>query len=127
MKKIFFAVAVFFFLLPLVALADSYTLTGSCTDTTVPQSGYAGSFNFQYKINSGVPVAVNGLSACAFTSGITATPGDTVSVQVQDFNTLNPPSASNPSAWSPWVNVTAPVPTVNPGVPNAFTITITHQ
>ena len=115
--------ALFVVIASVPALADSYTLTASCTDPTTPDPGYTPVYNFEYRVNGGTSTPVNNQATCAMSASVTAAAADTIDVRAQAYNTQGPIAG----AWSNWVSATAPYQAVTPGQITTLTITVVHQ
>jgi hypothetical protein len=91
--------AIFLFLLPFVALADDWTVTGSWTDTTPTGPEYSPVYHAECRVNAVEVYSNVNLASPLFTTVLTYLPTDVLDCRVKNVNTLG--DVHGP--WSAWV------------------------
>lgn len=110
-------------MLPVYALAATYSVSGTWTDPTPSGPGYSPQYDAEHRVNGGAVTPIGNLPTPNFSTAITANEGDTIEVRVRNRNQQN----EAVSAWSSWFAATAPVVPVTPLDPTGVVITVTPQ
>lgn len=108
-------------------LAANYSVTATWTDSTVVQSGYTYTPNYdvEYRVNGGAATAVNGLGATTWANTVIANPGETIEVRARAKNIA--PATPLVGEWSAWASATAPTPYQAPGTPSTPILIVIPQ
>ena len=113
------------FLFPVVAVAGSYSVTGSWQDTTPTSSNYQPSYKAEWRLNSGAVTSIPALASPAFATTITAEPADILEARVQNCNVVG--GGNLCSEWSGWIQATVPFVPTQPANPSGVSIVVTPQ
>ena len=86
-----------------VALADTYTVHGSWTDTTVTGPEYVPQYHAQCQVNAVLAYEDLTLTSPNFSTALTSVPADIRECRVRNVNIV---VASTPvlGNWSPWIS-----------------------
>jgi hypothetical protein len=110
-------------LIPILAFADQYTASVGWTDPTPPGPLYTPKYDVELTNGAQVAVVTSDLATPAFSTTITAAPGDTVKFRVRERNTQGPMVGN----WSAFIIATAPTGPTVPGDPAGVSFTMTWK
>ncbi len=120
MKKLLF---LFLTALAFNVYADTYSMQVGWTDPTPTGAGYTPLYDVEYRVTpTGAVTQAYNLASAAYTTTVTANPGQTIEARVRNKNA----QGSLVSNWSAWVIATAQFPPTQPLDPSATTVTVTR-